>query len=110
MNHINDKIAKDYWYKKNNKIVYSEENFSECSSMDFVIINATKLSYFYKVTGENKEAEFTVLIALYNILLQRYIVDGNVLNLKSFFNFKKESPSKDEIKGFYTLFKKKILF
>lgn len=84
MNHINDKIAKDYWYKKNNRIVYTKEGFSENTSVDFTIVDAGRLSYFYKVTGENTDAEFTVLIALYNLLLQRYIVDGNVSFLKSF--------------------------
>ncbi|MCV9927842.1 amino acid adenylation domain-containing protein [Flavobacterium sp. LS1R49] len=84
MDHINDKIAKDYWHKKNSRIVYSKESASESSFVDFIKVDSSKLSYFYKVTGENTDAEFTVLIALYNMLLQRYFADDNMLFLKSF--------------------------
>ncbi|WP_426094736.1 amino acid adenylation domain-containing protein [Flavobacterium sp. DSR2-3-3] len=84
MNHINDKIAKDYWYKKNSRIVHSIEGFSGSSSIDFIIVDARELSYFYKLTAENTVAEFTVLIALYNMLLQRYFEDCNVMSSKSF--------------------------
>lgn len=84
MDHINDKIAKDYWQKKNNRIVHSKNGFPGSSSMDFIIVHALKLSYFYKLTAENTVAEFTVLIALYDMLLQRYFEDCNVLSSKSF--------------------------
>ncbi|TRX33009.1 amino acid adenylation domain-containing protein [Flavobacterium sp. ZT3R18] len=84
MDHINDKIAKDYWLKKNSRIVHSKEGFPGSSSMDFIIVDARELSYFYKLTAENIVAEFTVLIALYNMLLQRYFEDCNVLSSKSF--------------------------
>ncbi|RKR12095.1 amino acid adenylation domain-containing protein [Flavobacterium sp. 90] len=84
MDHINDKIAKDYWHKKNNRIVHSKESFSGSFFMDFIIVDAAELSYFYKLTAENSVAEFTVLMALYNMLLQRYFEDYNVLSLKSF--------------------------
>ncbi|WP_394776486.1 amino acid adenylation domain-containing protein [Flavobacterium sp.] len=91
MDHINDKIAKDYWHKKNSRIVYSKEGFSGNSLIDFIIIDASKLSYFYKVTTENRDAEFTVLIALYNMILQRYFATDNVLLLKSFLSTQNES-------------------
>lgn len=90
MENINDKIAKDYWHKKNGKIVYSKEGFSGTSSVDFITVDASKLSYFYKVTTENTDAEFTVLIAFYNMLLQRYFADDNVLSLKSFLSSQNE--------------------
>lgn len=83
MDHINEKIAKDYWQKKNDRIMYSEESFSGNHSVNYITIDANVLSYFYKLTSENKVAEFTVLIALYNILLQRYFNDSNVLHLKT---------------------------
>ncbi|MCC9070539.1 amino acid adenylation domain-containing protein [Flavobacterium sp. F-65] len=83
MDHINEKIAKDYWQKKDGRIVYSEESFSGNHSVNYITIDANVLSYFYKLTSENKVAEFTVLIALYNILLQRYFNDSNVLHLKT---------------------------
>jgi len=89
MDHINNKIAKDYWHKKNNRIVYSKEGFPESSSMDFIIVDALELSYFYKLTTENTVAEFTVLIAIYNMLLQRYFEDCNVVSSKSFSSFQK---------------------
>lgn len=84
MDHINNKIAKDYWHKKNSRIVYSKESFPGSSSINFIIVDAQELSYFYKLTTENTVAEFTVLITLYNMLLQRYFGDCNILSSKSF--------------------------
>ncbi|MFZ0598817.1 MAG: AMP-binding protein, partial [Flavobacterium sp.] len=74
-----------------NRIVYSKEGFSGNTLIDFIIVDAGKLSYFYKVTTENREAEFTVLIALYNMILQRYFATDNVLLLKSFLSPQNES-------------------
>jgi len=91
MDHINEKIAKDYWYKKNSKIVYSKEGFSGNYAVNCITVDAHILSYFYKLTGENTIAEFTVLIALYNILLQRYFKESNVQFLRSFLPSQNES-------------------
>ncbi|MGH2666630.1 amino acid adenylation domain-containing protein [Flavobacterium sp.] len=83
MHHINEKIAKDYWLKKANKIVHSKGSFQEDTMMHSIIVDAGDLTYFYKLTSENTVAEFTVLIGLYNMLLQRYFDDSTILSSKS---------------------------
>ncbi|MEO8240512.1 MAG: hypothetical protein ABI576_20575, partial [Flavobacterium sp.] len=79
MHHINQKIAKEYWHKKTGKIVEQTENYSEISTMDHIDIDACELSYFYTLTAGNTIAEFTILIALYNMLLQRYFEDATAV-------------------------------
>lgn len=86
MDHINHKIGKDYWNKKISKLTYSKENFPENSSTDFSTVSASELSYFYKLTAENTIVEFTVLIALYNMLLQRYFEESNFVSSNMFLN------------------------
>lgn len=84
MQHINDKIAKDYWLKKANKVVHSKEGFPGNPEEDSITVDGQDLSYFYKLTAENTAAEFTVLIGLYNMLLQRYFEDSTMLSSKPF--------------------------
>ncbi|WP_343618697.1 amino acid adenylation domain-containing protein [Flavobacterium sp.] len=79
MHQINQKIAKEYWHKKTSNIVPQIENYSDVSSINHISIDAHDLSYFYKLTAENTIAEYTVLIALYNMLLQRYFEDCNTV-------------------------------
>ncbi|MBS7256337.1 non-ribosomal peptide synthetase [Flavobacterium branchiicola] len=78
MHNINQKIAKEYWHKKTSKIVHQTENYSEVTSTDHIIVDASELSYFYDLTRESTIAEYTLLIALYNMLLQRYFDDNAI--------------------------------
>ncbi|TGD58748.1 non-ribosomal peptide synthetase [Flavobacterium humi] len=84
MQDIHDKIAKDYWHKKAGKVVHSEGVFPENLLSESAIAEAQGLSYFYKLTGEKTVAEFTVLSALYAMLLQRYFEDSTLLSSKPF--------------------------
>nr|WP_166923720.1 non-ribosomal peptide synthetase [Flavobacterium sp. JXAS1] len=84
MDHINHKIAKDYWNKKINRLASSKGNFPDNSSTDFITVTASELSYFYKLTAENTIVEFTVLIALYNMMLQRYFDECNFVSSNMF--------------------------
>ncbi|WP_166922424.1 hypothetical protein [Flavobacterium poyangense] len=87
MQQINQINSRENWYKETSKIAPYRGNLSEVSSVDCIIISAADLSYFYKLTGENTIAEYTVLIGLYNILLQHYFEDCNRVSANMVLDF-----------------------
>lgn len=77
MQQINQITTRENWHREISKIASYEGSVSEVSTIDCMIINASDLSYFYELTAGNTIAEYTVLIGLYNILLQHYFEDCN---------------------------------
>ncbi|WP_103071078.1 non-ribosomal peptide synthetase [Aquimarina sediminis] len=81
MTTLQKKITTNYWADKlkNFSSGYSEEQENLTSSTDKVLIRKDDLSYFYKLTSGNYIAEFTVLLTMFNALLQRYFEECNLI-------------------------------
>ncbi|MBL7729457.1 MAG: hypothetical protein JNM68_17305, partial [Dinghuibacter sp.] len=82
MDHINQKLAKEYWRKKASGALHVDEHMKANDTVDVLRINGNDLAYFYQLTGKQIIAEFTVLMALYNMLLQRYVETCFMLSSK----------------------------
>jgi len=76
---IENKLASNYWVNKLksypviNDIPLILFETKEC------IIKKNELSYFNKLTGNNEVVEFTVLLSIFNDLLQRYFETVNFI-------------------------------
>ncbi|MBW1295660.1 amino acid adenylation domain-containing protein [Aquimarina litoralis] len=74
MDMIQKKITTKYWVNKLEG--FSSDNLNTSmeltSSEDNILIKSEDLSYFYKLTSDNHIAEFTILLTIFNTLLQRY--------------------------------------
>ena len=80
MDLINRKLAKEYWRKKTGRIRHYSEGFAARVLHEQAFVGNAELAYFNKVTGGSSVAEFTILMALYNMLLQRYFGDSHIIS------------------------------
>ncbi|WP_367867928.1 non-ribosomal peptide synthase/polyketide synthase [Pedobacter sp. WC2423] len=78
---IENKLLSDYWINKikDRKTIRKAHTFSSHTT----VISGKKLAYLNKVTGERVIAEYTVLLAIYALLLKRYFAefDGMVFSI-----------------------------
>lgn len=69
---IENKLKSDYWINKTkNKEILSCEN-NRFSSTPTLFISTDDRAFFNKITGNRYMAEYTVLITLYSVLLEKY--------------------------------------
>ncbi len=85
MTTIQKKITTNYWKEKLKSSFSGDSDLLTNShlSTDSVLIKKDDLQYFYKLTSGNEIAEFTVLLAVYNALLQRYFNECNLISSRS---------------------------
>lgn len=69
---IENKLAFNYWINKLKLCPVVNNHSLSIVETDEIIIPKDQLSYFSKLTQGNEAAEFTVLILIYNVLIQRY--------------------------------------
>ncbi|GAA4271400.1 amino acid adenylation domain-containing protein [Aquimarina gracilis] len=82
MNSIQKKIATNYWREKlrYNTSTDSTLSANTCyASTASILIEEQSLQYFYKLTSKNHIVEFTVLLSLFNVLLQRYFEECDLV-------------------------------
>ena len=72
MNSIERKIIADYWSKKLKGNSATDFGSFALAHTEVLKVSTAELSYFSKLTSGNELAEFTILIALFNTLAQRY--------------------------------------
>lgn len=72
MNSIKDKISSNYWINKTENSVRLNDCDAHLLESDSLTIQKDEVKYFSQLTSNNEIAEFTILLALYNMLLQRY--------------------------------------
>jgi natural product biosynthesis luciferase-like monooxygenase protein/amino acid adenylation domain-containing protein/non-ribosomal peptide synthase protein (TIGR01720 family) len=80
IDNFENKLVSDYWTSKlrDRTPIRKEASFSACSA----IISSDDLGYFNKLTGQSGMAEYTVLLAVYALLLSKYFpeFDGMVFS------------------------------
>jgi len=69
---LENKLIDNYWINKLNSCPTVNDGKLTLLETEEVIINKEALPYFDKLTASNEVVEFTVLLTIYNILLQRY--------------------------------------
>ena len=82
MSSIQKKIATNYWRQKlqyntsNDSYACSKQNNTSTKSF---VVEDNNLEYFYKLTSGNYLAEFTLLLTVFNVLLQRYFEECDLI-------------------------------
>ncbi|WP_306352306.1 non-ribosomal peptide synthetase [Flavobacterium sp. '19STA2R22 D10 B1'] len=79
MDTVESKIIANYWadkIKKNSKIDFG--SFSPINS-EVIEVPQSELAYYYKLTSGNELAEFTILITIFNTLVQRYFEECQLI-------------------------------
>ncbi|REH54898.1 amino acid adenylation domain-containing protein [Tenacibaculum gallaicum] len=72
MDTIKEQIKEDYWSRKVERIgVINTLNFKVDSKIEEVI-NLERISYFLKISNSGEAAEYTILLSVFNALLNRY--------------------------------------
>jgi amino acid adenylation domain-containing protein len=72
MNTLDQKIATQYWVEKLRKTTSVDFGALQQVSTQRVVLAKQDLAYFSKITSGNEIVEFTVLLTIFNILIQRY--------------------------------------
>ena len=72
MTSIEKKIASNYWRNKIKDLPMVNDQSLQLSETSRLEIAKEELAYFKKLTNENSIAEFTILLSIFNILIQRY--------------------------------------
>jgi amino acid adenylation domain-containing protein len=76
---ISQKIINDYWDCKTKQQSIKRKQSITPKASEHIHIKEDDLQYLYKLTAENYHADFTILLTLYNILLQRYAFKTNFI-------------------------------
>lgn len=69
---IENKLIEEYWVNKLSKIEFVNPSVKEISSTERIVISKEETVFFDKLTGGQPIAEFTIGLAIYSVLLQRY--------------------------------------
>ncbi|KAB8154235.1 amino acid adenylation domain-containing protein [Kordia sp. TARA_039_SRF] len=95
MNTVKRKIISNYWTDKLKG--KTSVNFGNLTSIrsEIITIPNSELTYFSKVTSGNQLAEFTVLLAIFNTLTQRYLEE-------CFLIFSEGIPGNDNVPLLYS--------
>ncbi len=72
MNSIKEKIISNFWINKTKDCAVLKDRSVLLTEMNSLTLRKEEVNYYSQLTSNNEIAEFTVLIALYNMLLQRY--------------------------------------
>ena len=97
MDIVNEALTIIYWKDKlSGYPVIDGDNISGFSEESYVI-EKTDLSYFYKLTEADDEAEFTILLSVFGMLTQRYFKECSLICSASAV-FKAEFPLFYEIR------------
>ncbi|MBC8756865.1 amino acid adenylation domain-containing protein [Kordia sp. YSTF-M3] len=79
MNNIEQKKIYNYWRRKLGGTPVITNDFSKSICIEKTLIKDEDLSYFNQITGRNKLAEHSILIIIFNILLQRYFASNELI-------------------------------
>jgi len=69
---LENKLTSNYWINKLNLCSIVNDSPLVLLETKELLIKKEELSYFSKLTASNDVVEFTVLLTIYNNLLQRY--------------------------------------
>ncbi|MEM6686118.1 MAG: amino acid adenylation domain-containing protein, partial [Bacteroidota bacterium] len=79
MNNIEHKIITDYWLQKIRVHELQDHNDLEANATHTITIEKNDVSYFSKLTNGQEIVEYTVLFAIFGMLLKRYFDECHIV-------------------------------